>query len=258
VLGILGDDHLGQQRFGGQSALNEMRRRRSLAYSGAALGAGITRTDGDDHLELGRCDVEPLCAVLSDPDHGPAPAEAGDTCRFDHPLDAWQLLRQGAGAALLAFDIVVARGSGSVRNGFPDFSDRDLDVLECQLQLIRTQLLRSWSKLSAAKLAHQVLKPEIGLFEKRVLRFEIGLLRLQLPPRETLSIQCGGLLGKRSGLRLECRPEAAQRGGIKGCGHRETVAEPRHCGHSNARADSICRSWRPHPGHSDAPPVESL
>src|SRR6202007_3240074 len=99
----------------------------------------------------------------------------------------------------------------------------------CQLQLIRTQLLRSWSKLSAAKLAHQVLKPEIGLFEKRVLRFEIGFLRLQLLPRETLSIQCGGLLGKRAGLRLEYRPEvrgkAAQTGGIKGCGHGETVAD---------------------------------
>src|SRR5665811_561546 len=59
----------------------------------------------------------------------PHPQGAGDTRRFDHLLDARQLLGQRAGATLLAFDIGLTRGSGSASDGFANFCDRDLDLV---------------------------------------------------------------------------------------------------------------------------------
>ena len=182
MLGILGHDHLGDQRLGRQPGLDQVRRRRGLGHAGASLRAGITRPDGDDHPKLGRRDVEPLAAILADLDHGPAAAGASDAWRFDYLLDAWQLLGQGAGAALRVFDIGLMGCPGSASDGFLDFCDRDLDVLEGQLLLIRIELLRSRPKPRPAQLVHQVLKPRIGFFEKGVLArdrsscFEVGVL----------------------------------------------------------------------------------
>ena len=158
-----------------------MRRRRGLAHSGPSLGAGITRTDGDDHLELGRrtssrsCRSSPILAMVP------------------HPQ----------GQAILAGSITRSmRGNslGSARErrcGRSTLASREAPVRRVRIR----ELLRSRSRCprmpaaagprraspisgqtALAKLAHQVLKPGIGFFEKGVLRFEIGLLGLS--PRD--------------------------------------------------------------------------
>ena len=252
-----------------------MRRRRGLGHTSASLRAGITRADGDDHPQLGRRDVEPLAAIFTDFDHGPAAAGASDARRFDHLLDARQLLGQGAGATLRSFDIGLIGCPGSAFDGFLDFCDRDLDILEGQLLLLRIELLRSRAEPRPAQLVHQVLKPRLGVFEKGVLGcevevlcfeigvlcFEIGLLGLEMQPRLAFDVELKGRLGERLGLRLECRSQISRQPietNRISIDHARSVIDPRQCDHANPRDDSICRSGRLHQRHSDASPVETF
>ena len=269
VLGILGHDHVSDQRLGRQPGLDQLRRRRGLGHASASLRAGVTRADGDDHPQLGRRDIEPLAAILADLDHGPAAAGASDACRFDHPLDVRQLFGQGAGTALRTFDIGLIGRPGSASDGLLDFCDRDLDILKDQLPLIRIELLRSWAKPCPAQFVHQVLKAQIGFFEKGVLSCEVGLLRHELrrlqfetPPCRALLIERAGRLGKRLGLRLECRSHISRQtietSRINGVDHARSVNDPRQCDHANPQDDLICRSGHLHQRHSDASPVEAL
>ena len=148
----------------------------------------------DVHPELGRDHIQPLAAVLSDPDHVPATAGASDACGLDHLLNARQILRESAGAPLRAFGIGLTGSSGSALDGFAAFCDRSLDILEGELLLIGIELLRPRAEPRPAQFAHQILKPGIGLLENGVLCFEPHTCR-------ALLIE----LGEHLGLRLECR-----------------------------------------------------
>src|SRR6185437_7566268 len=112
--------------------------------------------DGDDHSKLGRRDVEPLAAILADLDHAPAATRARDAWGFDYLLDAWQLFGQSAGTALRMLEIGLIGRPGAASDGFLNFCDRDLNVLEGQLLLIWIELLRSRPKPRPAQLVHQV------------------------------------------------------------------------------------------------------
>ena len=66
VIGVLGDQHLGDQRLGGHAAFDNPRRRRHLDHRALARAAAIARAARDQHPERGRHDVEPLGYVLAD------------------------------------------------------------------------------------------------------------------------------------------------------------------------------------------------
>jgi hypothetical protein len=86
-------EHNGERR---QAALDQVRRRRRLEDARPALWAGVAGADRDQHAILRRHDVEPVRAVLADPDHLAAAAGAEPRLRFDDPLDARQVGRQRA------------------------------------------------------------------------------------------------------------------------------------------------------------------
>jgi len=99
VLGMLGHRDVGEQRFGRPTALQQMRGGFRLNHSRPPLGAGVFRAYRDNHLIARRDDVQPLGAVLADPDHVAAAAGAGDALGLDHLLDARQALGQRPGLA---------------------------------------------------------------------------------------------------------------------------------------------------------------
>ena len=67
VVGIFGDQDLGDRRLGRQAALDQPRRRRRLHDHVLAGPAGVFGPAHDEHPELRRHDVEPLAHVLADP-----------------------------------------------------------------------------------------------------------------------------------------------------------------------------------------------
>ena len=67
MVGIFGDQHLGDGGLRRQPTLDQPRRRRGLHDAIRALAAGIFRPDRDQHPELRRHDVEPLALVFADP-----------------------------------------------------------------------------------------------------------------------------------------------------------------------------------------------
>jgi hypothetical protein len=93
MLGIPGDEHMGDRSLGGQTALDQRRWRLFLHDTGPALRAGVTRTHRDEDAELRRGDVETFGAILSDPDHVTAAARTGEVLRLDHPLLSREVFR---------------------------------------------------------------------------------------------------------------------------------------------------------------------
>ena len=96
VIGIFGDQHLGDGRLGRQSALDQPRRRRRLHDLVLAGSAGVFGPPRDDHPELRRHHVEPLAPVLADPVQIAPAAGAGLVVDIDDDLDPRQMRRQRA------------------------------------------------------------------------------------------------------------------------------------------------------------------
>jgi hypothetical protein len=71
--------------MGGRGGLHDR------ALAGAAGVFGPAR---DDDLMLGRDHIEALGAILTDDVHRAAAARAGGILRFNHDLDAGQMIRQ--------------------------------------------------------------------------------------------------------------------------------------------------------------------
>ena len=94
MIGVFGDQHLGDRRLGRQAALDQPRRRRRLHHHVLASPAGVFGPAHDQHPELRRHDVEPLADVLADPMQRVAAARAGVVVDIDHHLDARQMCRQ--------------------------------------------------------------------------------------------------------------------------------------------------------------------
>jgi hypothetical protein len=66
VIGIFGDQDVGNRRLGRQPALDEPGGRGSLHDHVLAGAAGILDPAHDDHAQLRRHDIEPLAYVLAD------------------------------------------------------------------------------------------------------------------------------------------------------------------------------------------------
>ncbi len=113
VVGVLGDEHLGDGRLGRQAALDQPRRRGRLDHDVLAGPAGILRPAHHQHPELRRHDVEPLGDVLADPMQHPRAARAGLARDVDHSLDPRQVGRQGATVRPALCD-PCARSAGAV------------------------------------------------------------------------------------------------------------------------------------------------
>ena len=67
VIGVFGDQHVGDHRLGGQAALDQPRRRRRLDDDILAGAAGVFGPAHHEHAELRGNDVELLADVLADP-----------------------------------------------------------------------------------------------------------------------------------------------------------------------------------------------
>ena len=94
VIGVFGDQHLGDRRLGRQAALDQPRRRGRLHHDVLASPAGVFGPAHDQHPELRRHDVEALAHVLADPMQRAPAAGAGMIVDIDHHLDARQMCRQ--------------------------------------------------------------------------------------------------------------------------------------------------------------------
>ncbi len=91
VVGVFADQDVGHQGLGRQPALDQPRGCCGLDHRALAGTAAIFGAAGDDHLELGRDDVEPLRDVLADPVQRAATAGTGLLGRLDHDLFARQV-----------------------------------------------------------------------------------------------------------------------------------------------------------------------
>jgi hypothetical protein len=94
VVGVLGDQHLGHHPLGGQTALDQPRRRRGLDDPALAGAAGVLRATGDQDLILRGHDVEALGDIFADHMHGAGAAGTGRGRRLDHHLHVGQMIGQ--------------------------------------------------------------------------------------------------------------------------------------------------------------------
>ena len=112
MVGIFGDQNLGDGGLGRQAALDQPRRRRGLHDAVLASPAGIFGPPGDEHPELRRHDVQPLALVLADPVQLALAARAGLVVDVDHHLDPRQMRRQRSPVDRGACEPGPARSSG--------------------------------------------------------------------------------------------------------------------------------------------------
>ena len=86
VIGVFGDQHLGNRRLGRQAAFNQPRRRWRLHHDLFAGPAGIFGPAHHEHAQLRRDDVEPLAAILADAMQRIAAARTGLVFHVDRHL----------------------------------------------------------------------------------------------------------------------------------------------------------------------------
>ena len=156
VPGIFGDQHMGDHRLGGQSALDQPFGCRRLNHAIRAGPAGIFGTMRHDHPELRRDDVEPLGGLLADHMHGRAAAGAVGVLGRDRHVDMRQMSGQRAaiaaalvGAHARARRVLLVLGRLSAGNSL-------LDIFDRELQLLGIELLRAAAELRALQLAQEV------------------------------------------------------------------------------------------------------
>ena len=95
VVGVLGDDDLGDQGLRRQAAFDQPGRGWRLHHRAGAGPAGILGPADYQDPELGRHHIEPFGDVLTDPVHLTGTARAGRVGDVDHRLDPWQVRGQG-------------------------------------------------------------------------------------------------------------------------------------------------------------------
>jgi hypothetical protein len=192
VLGMLGDGDLGKKCLGRPTAFQQMRGSLGLHHARAPLRARIFRAHRDDHLIACGDVVQPLGFVLADADHVAAAAGTGNAVGLDHPLDAWQALRQCPRLARCARRGLVRIGRAGRdllldrRNLRLGLGDGRFQIFQRQFQLRRIQLFRFRPELRAAvvsDLAFQLLDQRLQLGDEGVL---LGHHRLLVLPRRTL------------------------------------------------------------------------
>lgn len=100
MIGILGYQHLRDQRFGRNAALDDPCRRRSLDDGALAGPAAVARPTRHQHTESGRHDVEALGNILADLVERPATAGTSLVINVDDLLDPFEMGRQRTAVGL--------------------------------------------------------------------------------------------------------------------------------------------------------------
>jgi hypothetical protein len=155
-IGVLGHQHVGQQRLARHPAGDRPLRRGRLHHRPLAGPAGVAGTADHLHPQLRGDDVEHLARVLADGVQGLAAAGASLILDVDQHLDPRQVRRQGAQVA--------SPDPGRPRDAVPcrrlflgrlGRGDGLLEVLQAELQLIGVEPLRAATELPALQLPDQ-------------------------------------------------------------------------------------------------------
>jgi hypothetical protein len=93
MIGIFGDQNLGDGGFGRQAALDQPGRSLRLHDAIFAGSAGVFGTSGNDNAELRRHHVQPLAPVFADLVQVALAAGTGLVVEVDHDLDPRQMRR---------------------------------------------------------------------------------------------------------------------------------------------------------------------
>lgn len=139
MVGILGDQHMGDERLCGDAVLDDARHCRGLHRRGLAGTATVTRTPGDENAKTGRHDIEPCGDILADDVEITAAADAGPVFDIEHTLDPFEMRRQAATVGL-------ARSNDRVSPCRSDLAARldrgnsGIEILKAKLKLIFIQL----------------------------------------------------------------------------------------------------------------------
>jgi hypothetical protein len=192
VVCVFGDSNVGECSLGWQTAFDQPVWRRSLCDACIATAAGIAGADGDDDLRAGGNDIQPFSTILADFHHLGAAAGADFLYRFDHLLDArqmvWQMAKitfggRASGFAIgIAFDQHIPGGLG--------LGDSRFQIFESQLTLVGIQLLGPLAIKRVPQFGDQIILAfSLGL-QARYPGLH-GLKRLAHSGRE--SIQINGL-----------------------------------------------------------------
>lgn len=158
VVGVAGDQHLGDGRLGRQAAGHQALRRRRLQHHARAGAAGELRAPVHQYAELGGDDTEPLGAVGADLDQRAIAAGAGVALGPQHLFDARQMGGQMAAIGPAALRLLLAllrRAPGRLGRAL---GQRRLDLLEGEQQLLLGQPLRLPPELTAPELEQQVVQ----------------------------------------------------------------------------------------------------
>ena len=113
MIGVFGNEHMRDGRFGRQAALDQTRRSRRLRDAFLAGAASVFWPPRHQHAELRWNDIEPFGDVLADPVKLALAARAGLVVDIDDGFDARQMGGQRAAIAPAP-----ARGFGAGRRGF--------------------------------------------------------------------------------------------------------------------------------------------
>jgi hypothetical protein len=157
VVGVLGDDDVGDQCLGRQAAFDQPGWGRRLHHRAGAGSAGILGSAHHQDPELGRHHVQPLGDVLADLVHLPGAARTGLVGDVDHRLDPRQMYGQGS-----AVDLAARAGLSRRRCAVGlslDGGDGLLDVLERQRQLVGIEPLRAPAEAMALQFVDDGAQP---------------------------------------------------------------------------------------------------
>src|SRR3974390_1039086 len=152
MVGVFGDDDMGDERLGRNAALDQPLLRRRLGDLALAAPTSVFGTTGDDALETRRRHVEPLGHVLGDYMPQSLAAGAALVGNVDDDLFTGQMggKRAAIDAALASRFLLLA---GLLLLRFRGRrSQRLLDVLEHQGELIGVDLLRAGAEAVALQL----------------------------------------------------------------------------------------------------------
>ena len=96
MIGIFGDQDLGDSGLGRQSAFDQPRRRGGLHHHVLTSPAAVFGTANYQHAELRRHDVETFADILADPVQELAAARASAVFDVDHRLNARQMREEAS------------------------------------------------------------------------------------------------------------------------------------------------------------------
>jgi hypothetical protein len=94
MIGVLGDDDMGDQGFGRQTALDQSRRSWRPHHGAGTGAASVFRPVDHQHAELQRYHIEPLGNVLADRVKRVRATGTASIFDIDHHVDPRQVVRQ--------------------------------------------------------------------------------------------------------------------------------------------------------------------